>query len=339
MAKKHIVVIFSFCLLLIISACKQGDKQTGAPKSPFIGGTSGLVINFEKDAPPPEVTDGGSFPFNVIVRLVNEGETQVAKDNVVVKISGFEPRVFGTTQESIANQQPKSDLAAKTRDPDGKIIDGGTGFVTIPPSTGNKETDFLKAGTLAGNTPFTFRADVCYKYQTRGNAKLCILKDLINVDKDDFCNPNGARQIFNSGSPVQFSNLRQSVAGTEQITFSFDIAHSGNGNIYEDSKETVANKQAPSCPRDDIRELRAKQDRVKINVDVGQDLQPGLSCNNIEEGGYVRLISGKRTIICNLALQGKHNTDFEAILNTVADFNYDDNKETQVLVKHLPVVS
>lgn len=345
MAKKsYKVIIFSLFLLVIITACQQGKPQTGAPTSPFIGGTSGLVINFEKDAPPPEVTDGGSFPFNAIVRLVNEGEADVKKEDVIVGISGPPPRTFGVEDSSLVNQQPQDDLSPKTRGPDGKVIEGGTVFVTLPPTSGNPDKDYLKAVSFAGNTPFTFRADVCYKYKTRGSTKLCVLKDLLNVDQQDLCQPNGIRQVFSSGAPVQLANFRQSVAGQNRITFSFDIVHSGNGNIFQASRETAAGKDVPSCPRDSIRDLRAKQDRVKARISVEglsgvqneQDLRAVLTCNNIDQNGEVILISGKRTIICNLDLTGKHNADFESIVNMELDYNYDDNKETTVLVKHLP---
>ena len=86
------VVLIS--IILAISACARGGSTpVGAPTSPFIGGTSGLVINFEEDSPPPEVTDQ-AFPFKAIVRLVNEGEDEVLRNDVKVQLKGFSPKDF-----------------------------------------------------------------------------------------------------------------------------------------------------------------------------------------------------------------------------------------------------
>src|SRR3989344_7303641 len=92
------VVLIS--IILAISACARGGSTpVGAPTSPFIGGTSGLVINFEEDSPPPEVTDQ-AFPFKAIVRLANEGETAVAKTDVEVKLVGFSASDFDNTADN-----------------------------------------------------------------------------------------------------------------------------------------------------------------------------------------------------------------------------------------------
>ena len=50
MNKKYYAVVMLICLVLLVSACnKSGAATGGAPKTPFIGGTAGVTINFEKD--------------------------------------------------------------------------------------------------------------------------------------------------------------------------------------------------------------------------------------------------------------------------------------------------
>ena len=83
MDRKYYALILLICAVLLVSACKRsGAAGGGAPKTPFIGGTSGVTINFEKDSPPPEVTDDESFALNVIVRLKNDGEFAVNRNSI-----------------------------------------------------------------------------------------------------------------------------------------------------------------------------------------------------------------------------------------------------------------
>ena len=49
-----------------------------------MGGSDGVIINFEEAAPPEEVYDGGDFPFGVVVNLKNEGEFDVPKEDIDV---------------------------------------------------------------------------------------------------------------------------------------------------------------------------------------------------------------------------------------------------------------
>lgn len=342
-------LVILFLLAFAVSACKQGSQPTGAPTNPFIGGTSGLVINFETDSPPPEVTDQ-AFPFKAIVRLANEGETQVLRNDVEVKLVGFSASDFdnvdvptGIAADTVKASQADlivapigDDLRPKARDADGELLEGSTTFVEIP------QTKMLQADSVTGNTEYTFRADVCYKYRTTSQARLCVLADLINIGQNEVCNPNQAKSVFSSSSPVQINNFREAVIGRDKVTFSFDIVHSGNGNIYQMETKPAG---APNCPRDDLTNRRVKLDKVNVTVDAG-DLngETSLGCNLENEKalpttnvltGSVRLIGGRRTVTCTLDLTGKHSSDFEKIANIYLDFNYDDNKETKVLVKHL----
>tara|TARA_Y100000310_G_scaffold38385_1_gene36007 strand:- start:1921 stop:2931 length:1011 start_codon:yes stop_codon:yes gene_type:complete len=332
--KSYKLIVAILGLMVLVTACGQGETVTGTPTNPFIGGTSGLVLNFEEGSPPSEVTDTESFPFKVILKLENQGETDVATSDALVSIKGFPPEDFGITDGSkLLNQNPETNLDRKQRGLDGDVVDGGTSFVRIP--TGSTDADFLEAKELSGNTEFPIRADICYKYHTDGNARLCILQDLIDVDSNDVCDPNKGDASFSSGSPIQFTNFKQSVDGKDSIRFSFDVVHSGNGEIYE----ALSTQTTPTCPKDDIRTSQVNENKVRLSIDVGAELGgtsgEGLNCN-WDQDGFIRLEGGKRTLTCTIDLTGKHNTDFFKIIELDADFNYYDTKETSILVKHIP---
>lgn len=332
MSKRYYVLALLVCLVLVVSACKQsGTTTSGAPRKPFIGGTSGLTINFVKDSPLPEVTDDSSFGFKAIVQLKNEGETKIEKNNVKVNIVGFDPEDFGATISEITEQVPDDDLEPKKMDAEGNQIEGTTTFVTIP-----KNKDFVPK-KFTGNTEFTFRADVCYAYQTRANAKLCILKDMINVRDGSLCKPTESRTVHSSSAPVQVTSLRQSVIGKDKLSFSFDITLSGNLDIFRDKSDTTPSSSFDAaCPRE-ARKRREVENKVKVEITAtGDPIVENIKCGGLDSqnSGVVTLVSNKRTLTCTADLN-TNRIDLEKPFDITLSYNILDNKETKVLVKHL----
>lgn len=335
MNKRYCVLALLICLILLVSACKKQNTTTGAPRKPFIGGTAGITINFEKDSPPPEVTDDESFGFKALVRLKNDGETKVEKNDVKVNLVGFDPDDFGASISEVTEQVPEDDLEPKKIDAEGNIIDGTTTFVTIP-----RNLDFVPR-KFTGNTEFTFRADVCYAYQTKANAKLCILKDMINIRDDSLCKPTGIRTIFSSSAPVQVTDLRQSVIGKDKLSFSFDITLRGNLDIFRDRSDLTPSSSFDSaCPRD-ARKRREVENKVKVEITAtGDPIVENIKCGGLDSqnSGIVTLVSNKRTLTCTADLN-TDRIDLEKPFDIVLSYNVLDNKETKVLVKHLAETS
>ncbi|MCH9029164.1 MAG: hypothetical protein IH819_06015 [Bacteroidetes bacterium] len=118
-------------------------------------------------------------------------------------------------------------------------------------------------------------------------------------------------------------------AEKDKISFNFDITHSGRGDVF---KEGDADSPAADCPRDP-RERRQKENKVFVAVDTGI---PNLKCVGFSGGtsGFVTLVDGRRGITCAQELDPGRN-DFETNVEITADFNYRDNVEQEVLVKHL----
>lgn len=325
MNRRNLFIILILSSLFLLSACQRGgDISTGAPRSPFLGGSTGLFIDFERGSPPDEVTDGGTFDFNAVVILRNDGEFDIRRDQVKVDIIGILPGDFNAIQQDLIARNPIDDLNGRKRDAEGNLIEGVTTFVTFP----NDVEPFTFSTALKGNQEFTFRAQVCYFYTTEAVTELCVLRDLINVREDVICDPSRHRSIHSSGAPVHVSNFRQSVLGKDKVGFSFDIVHRGTGTIFK-AKDFAAD---PFCPRDS-RERRSSESRVLVTVETAL---PGLRCTGLQGGsiGHVILVNGKRSVTCVQDLDPNRN-DFEKPINVILEYNYLDNKETEVLVKHL----
>ena len=334
MNKRNYLIVLMICLALLISSCnKSGASTGGAPKTPYLGGTNAITVNFEKDSPPPEVTDDESFAFKSIVRLKNDGEFKVEKNNIKVNLVGFDPADFGKDFSDLKDVVPQDDLEPKRRDAEGNTIEGTTTFATFPRSG----DDFVPTKFL-GNTPFTFRADVCYYYETHSQTNLCVLRDLINIRQNENCRPDTAKTIYSSSAPVQVNNFRESVIGKDKLSFSFDIVLNGKVDIFADKSETKPTNFDAACPRDP-RARREVENNVIVEItEIPKDpIFTDLRCGGLDNSnkGVVRLVNGKRTITCTVSLVQDRSDYLEKRVGINLAYNVLDRKETQVLIKHL----
>lgn len=342
MEKKRLVFsAISIVLLLLISACDDtAQASTGAPKTPFIGGSDGVQIKFLEENPPAEVTDQGLFPFQAIVSIKNNGETDVAATDAKLSLGGFLPSLYRSSDSDFADSdlinRPLPDiLGGRHRDSEGNIAESVETFVSFP----KNDKQFNFKGSIAGNTVEKFQAKLCYKYQTRAVSKLCILKD--ELGKSDICvvnDPEGKpKVVFSSSSPVQISSLKQTAVGKDKTQFNFEITHPGQGKIFDPTTSA-------DCPEDEANK-RLKEDFVKVSIKTGIGTAEQLKCVGLTTSivggeavaaGNVKLINGKRPLTCTQDLPTGRTSDINKDINIVVDFNYHTSTEPkEVLVKHL----
>ncbi len=309
MSKTRIILILCLISLLLISinGCKK--QQAGISQTdPFVGGTTGLLLDFVQDAPPDEVFDSGEFPFDVELKITNDGEYDVVKEKCRVKMKGVKPSDFGMSELDFV-KYPGDNLDAKKKDSEGAIIEGITSYVTF--------SGFSYMGQVVGNTNYPLVADVCYKYGTKVLSQLCVTEDLLK-EGSGVCTVNEEKQIFNSGAPVQITEFVESARSREMIAFTFKIVHKGNGEIYgRDSDCDIS---------------RANENKVWIDV---QTDMVGTECTGLSGGtatsGYVTLYSGERVVRCSQPVT--RETDYVKSVNINLEYDYLEDISTTVLVK------
>ena len=301
-------------MLILVSVVLYGCADTGDSgpgfDDPFLGGTDGVIISFEEDAPPEELYDGGDFPFSVVVKLKNEGETKIAENDVVVTISGILASEFNK-QENELVAGPSEDLEATRKDSEGNVVDGIPVYVELG--------DFNHIHELTGNTPYTIRADVCYKYTTTANAMICVRKDNLDT-KEGVCIVNEDKAVYCSGAPLQVTEFKEMPRAKDKIGFMFTISHKGNGQIYQ---------QASKCDTSS----RSFENKVWLEVESGI---PGLECSGLNVGtattGFVTLYGNEKRVTCTQSIST--NSDYEKIVTIRLGYDYSESKKTTVLVKH-----
>jgi hypothetical protein len=303
--------------ILLIAAlaigCTEQSQTTVSKAQPFIGGTTGIVVDFTGDSPPTEVDDGGDFPFDVVVELRNVGEYTVNKEDMEVKIIGIRPEDFSKSEGELT-QHPEENVVATRKDPEGDINEGPPVYVTF--------SDFNHKEKLVGNTEFTFRAEVCYKYQTTATAQLCIRKNNIDPEDDGVCEISEHKTVYNSGAPVTVTEFKEFGRAKKKVGFEFKIQHMNNGNIHE---------KGSNCNQE-----RKYEDEVYVEVDT--KFGGGLKCSGLSDGddtsGYVKMFGENRIVSCTQEVDT--DSDYETDVTIKLTYDYRDDTEATVLVKHIP---
>jgi len=310
--KKIWLLAIIVCMVLIFGCGTQQNSTTGKT-APFVGGTTGVTVGYSQDSPPSEVDDGGNFPFDVVVELVNKGEFTVPKDKMTVKLVGIRPEEFSKTEAQLT-AHPDEDVTATKKDPEGFITEGPPIYVTF--------SDLNHKEQLVGNKEFPFRAEVCYYYETTATAPLCVRKNNIDPEKNGICEVSSDQTPENSGSPVQVTTFKEFGRAKNKVGFQFTVAHVGTGDIFE--KDSTCNTE------------RKYEDQVFVKVETA--FNSGLKCSGLSSGddksGYVKLFGNSRIVSCTQDVDT--TSDYETAVTVKLSYDYRDNTQTTVLVKHIP---
>lgn len=308
--KKILLVLTA--MLLVLAACQQ---DTGFDRTtPFIGGTQGLKAEFVDSFPPARVSDGGDDAFDVIVSIANRGETFVAAGDVRVQLSGFPASQFGMSVDEL--RAVSDDLIeANEKNPDGSIISSFPIEVSF--------TDLAYQQSVQGSQPFPFRADICYKYETRVSSTLCVKNDFRRDQTGDICMVASTRQVFNSGAPIQVTRMSQSSAGSDATRISFTIENRDTGRAFQQDL--------------DCSDQARIENRILVRVEGFDGAGEEIQCRGLREPtgkneGFVILDQqGKVDISCDVGFSER--SPRIQPFNIVLEYDYNEQIQKNVVVE------
>ncbi|MBI4141873.1 hypothetical protein HY484_03040 [Candidatus Woesearchaeota archaeon] len=300
-----------FCLLsvFLLAACAS-DESALELVNPFIGGIAGIDVEFQDFR--KEVFDGGRDPFDVVVKLDNKGEADVAKNLVKIRLSGINPAEFSKLEEQLS-KSPDDDILATKKDSTGKTIVSPPVFVEF--------NDLNHFSPIVGaSADFILRADVCYAYKTMAVSKLCVRSNILSPETGGICEINEKKAVLNSGAPLQFGDFLESARAKDKIGFVFEIKKVGTGDVFE--KESSCN-----------RAQKNKADKVFVKVDTKLN---GVSCTGLTSSGsvaegFVTLFGGSKVISCTQPVSTK--TNFEQLVSLEAGYDFENFAQTTFTVK------
>lgn len=315
---------YNILLVLVFALVITGCSKTSTPVAKsYIGGTDGVQANFDTDAPPNEVNFGDEF--NTVVVLQNNGEYTVPAGEYFVRLMGFSPSDFGTSNDALV-VYPDEDLQGNELNVDtGETFESYPVYVTIP------QNDMLKySGPTSGKKLFPFTLEACYRYQTKALGDLCIKKDLSKASDNKVCMISSQRTISTSSAPVQISDLKEYGAGSEKVRFTFMIVAANAGG-----EVSLASMGDTTCS-----DQTTDKGVVYLTVDSGID---GLSCSGFLEGktesgsmveGFIKIgSSGSRQISCTQEIADGDRFNGVKPVTISAEYDYLQSLEKDVTIK------
>ena len=320
--KKIILITCMALILMFASGCGQKDDQSGLTGSKFVGGNAGLDLSFAPGSLPDKVLDLDQ-PFGISVVITNLGDHTIETGaEATVRITGIDPVDFGVSAADLVQDSP-GQIRGAQKDVSGNVIQGETISLDFPANgaslTHQKE--------IAGAVTYNVRADVCYKYGTVVNTKLCVLEDILGTQggASKLCQINEDKQVDNSGAPVQVVSFRESVSSANKVAFVLKLKHTGTGTVHEMNTE---------CSKD-----FQQKDKVHVRIDTG--ISDGLVCSGLQAGtasgsvyeGDAQLLNGEREIRCTQTINNP--TDLEKLVTIELTYDYDQFIEKNLEVQHV----
>lgn len=318
---KQVLVIMMVGALLLLSGCAGGGTATTA-YDPFIGGDTGLTMEYITGSPPDEVFDNGQYAFSVSVKLDNTGEADVEEGAGFLEIKGISAEEFGVSPSALRVDIPE--LPGARKGGDGSVIAGQTDVVTFD--------DLEYQQDLAGNLAISnFRVRACYDYDTEASSQLCIKeKNVDGLKANEVCLINELKGVANTGAPIQIVNVAETAKGSNGVQISFDVAHVGPADFRwfphgdNECNDRIDNKDMY---------------KVEVEVDpiVNGKYSAKCSGGSFDGGnkGTVTMFNGaSRKVICSFDV-GTQESDFETRVNIKLKYRYLQYIEKQLVIKDL----
>lgn len=328
--KKILFIIMLLTLSIFLASCGEENPTSGF--NPYIGGQEAIQIEFVEGMPPSEegaILDNGKSSFAVQMRITNVGEYDIVP---------AEGDLLQVTLDGISHRQFNMDSADKTlylEDPlpgARKLLDGSTrpGQMTV--------LTFPELSYLEDAPGDLFRkllVDVCYDYETRSAAEICIADDvtdaLISKDEQRICSVNEAKKTHNSGGPVQVTEIKETPLGGSKINLIMKIGHVGQGNIF----------RAGSINGCDMGTNNPDKNKVSVRIYMSDTTAATVDCtgfDNLRDGSYGEVTLYEQTpatVTCTVESDGSSDLFYEDILNIDLRYRYSESLFKEIIIKDL----
>ena len=226
--RKSILCVIILVGALLLTACGSGSKKDGQLKGAFLGGTQGVVGEFEsfgvEEQGVSTIFDTETFPITFTLR--NKGEYELQPGDVHVTLLGPSPDEFrGIASWTLANQHVVEKISPL-------VSNGGE-----EPLSFSSDAQYTKEVT--GVVDRQWFGNIEYKYQTYVIVpEVCLKEDL--TDKR-VCEVLGTKTFFVSGAPIMVTAVEESTAGKGIMALKLKIKNAGSGKVTKLGEEFSRN--------------------------------------------------------------------------------------------------
>lgn len=300
---KKIIAVLGILLLIFLIGCKEKEEKPG--KSPFIGGSQGIVAEFQIMG----LEEGGvetvfeNEEFDVIVTLKNKGEADVAGESsagamdgkVKVSIKGVDTGLFFTNYADKTNTVILEKVSEFNKlGGEEEINFGQAKLVSIP------------AGSYYDAEFFGF---IEYDYSTYVNVPKVCFKE--NLNDKTVCEVSGTKSVFSSSAPIQVKSVTENSAGSSRIALIFEVEDVGVGRSKLQTDT----------------EFNPRYDKVKFTLS-----ETDWDCKSGGQQEIAKFVDNKATIRC-VSPTLPDNTLFTKQVTIQLDYTYRDIIQKIIRIK------
>ena len=202
---KFVKILGIMLVGLLIAGCGDsssgGGSSSGSSGTQFKGGIDSLTLTLEPDAPPEIVYDSALSPFDIVIRLDNDGEADIPANSLRVALEGFDSQNWGDVQSNLV-------IAEELRGFDSIFnIEGDFEYASFENIEFQQE---LVQNTYTHN----FIVKACYPYSTKVTFTACVDEDAKRSSRDDdlkLCEGFSERSFSVSSGPIGVNKIEQQI--------------------------------------------------------------------------------------------------------------------------------
>lgn len=297
MKKKILLITFLLASVLIVTSC-QPNEETPATKGAFIGGTQGIVTNFELFGVEEDgvytIFNTETFPLEVT--LMNKGEYELQPGDVTIELQGPSQSEFsGIASWRLLNTGVVDKISELTQS-------GGEETITF-------SSDAKYLTEVAGIVDRKWFANVEYNYQTSLIIpEVCLKEDLTD---SRVCDVKEKKQFFVSGAPITITSVEEETAGKGIMALKIAVSNVGGGKVTMQGEDFSATTEKLSYSLDD----------------------PDWECKSAGKVNEARLRLGTAEIVCKLKSTLPANTLATKQVKLTLSYKYRDIIQETLRIK------
>ena len=297
---KKAVIILVIAAIVMLAGC-QGQQKDTTEKSPYVGGSQGMLATFEpfgvKENGIASIFNDETFP--VEITLKNKGEEDIGAGAVKIVLKGISPSDY----EGLEFEKNNANLLDKVSE--------------FNPQGGEETVDFGDAKYVISLSGSYYDATIFASYQYPYKTHVAVPKVCFNTDLKDtsVCVLEEQKNVFSSGAPIQAKTAKETRAGANLIAIELDVENVGGGQVTKQGEE-----------------FDTRYDQISFALD--ETSEPGKwECRLGGEENGRRLIDGKGTIRCKLKEPMAEGTMFTKELDMTISYDYKGLIEQGVRIK------
>lgn len=222
-SNKLLILITALVIMIIVNGCTNNQTSTTVDlDDPYLGGSQGLVIEFEPMAPEQDGVDTifNDEEFSVNLNIKNKGEYTVPANTVKSKIKG----ISSSDYTGLLFDATNTDEIEKISE-----YNENGGEINIDHKKGKLVQNRIQDRNLITATLF---AEITYPYKTFISAPKVCFKDVTSKSRDDeICNVDSTLQVFSSGAPIKATSAEEIRSGKGLVSVTFYIENVGGGEV------------------------------------------------------------------------------------------------------------